>query len=109
MAELDSSPASELVIATELDAGGAPVIVLSGELDIASAGSLEQTVGEVTAEGIERLVFDLSDLRFMDSAGIAVLVGAAKKVDRVNLRAPSPIVRRVLELTGLADVLPVEP
>ena len=46
-------------------------------------------------------MFDLAGLRFMDSAGIAVLLGATKRVERVSLREPSPTVRRVVELTGL--------
>jgi anti-anti-sigma factor len=45
----------------------------------------------------------------MDSAGIAVLVGVAAKVNAVQLRQPSPAVRRVVELTGLSGVLPIEP
>jgi anti-anti-sigma factor len=44
----------------------------------------------------------------MDSAGIAVLIGAAAKLQHVRLRNPSPAVRRVVEITGLSDVLPIE-
>jgi anti-anti-sigma factor len=47
---------------------------------------------------------DLTDLRFMDSAG---LVGAAAKTT-VIVRNPSVIVRRVIEATGLAAVLNME-
>ena len=50
--------------------------------------------------------FDLSGLDYIDSAGIAVLLGAAAEC-AVRLRDPSPAVRRVVELTGLTDVLPV--
>ncbi len=57
----------------------------------------------------ERLTFDVSALRFMDSAGIAVLLGAASNVSSVRLHSPSPSVRRVVELTGLSEVLVVEP
>ena len=42
----------------------------------------------------------------MDSAGIAVLLGATRRVPAVRLREPSPAVRRVLEMTGLTTVLP---
>ena len=42
----------------------------------------------------------------MDSAGIAVLLAASRKVPSVSLRDPSPAVRRVLEMTGLTTVLP---
>ena len=108
MAELESDPAAELVIDTRLDPAGDPIITLSGELDIAGAGSLENTVAAITAEGPVRLIFDLSGLQFIDSAGIAVLVSATKNVDAVTLRNPTVIVRRVLELTGLSEVLPIE-
>jgi anti-sigma B factor antagonist len=108
MAELESDPAAEFVIHTRLDPTGDPIITLSGELDIAGAGSLEKTVAAITAEGPVRLIFDLSQLRFMDSAGIAVLVSATKNVDAVTLRNPTVIVRRVLELTGLSEILPIE-
>jgi len=108
MAELDSDRPGELVIDTALDPTGAPILILSGELDIASAGALEATVASITAKNPEQLIFDLSRLRFMDSAGIAVLVDAARKVNGVHLRDPSPIVRRVVELMGLSSVLPIE-
>jgi anti-anti-sigma factor len=83
-------------------------VIVSGELDISTAGSLEATVASLVAERPERLIFDLSGLRFMDSAGIAVLLGAAAKVEAVHLRNPSPTVRRVVQVTGLANVLPTE-
>ena len=54
-------------------------------------------------------MFDLSGLRFMDSAGISALIGATGKVRDVRLREPSQAVRRVIELTGLTGVLPIGP
>lgn len=109
MAALDDESAAELAIDTRTDPTGVPVVILSGELDSSNVGSLEVVVAAITAERPARLIFDLSDLRFMDSAGIAVLIGAAAKVDAVSLRDPSPIVRRLMEITGLSGVLPVEP
>jgi anti-sigma B factor antagonist len=108
MAELDGDPPAELQIDTGRDEQGDPIITLSGELDIAGAGSLEESLVPVMAQSPARLTFELKDLRFMDSAGIAVLVGAAKKVDTVKLRNTSPIVQRVVELTGLSGVLSIE-
>jgi anti-anti-sigma factor len=87
------------------DVSGAPLIALQGELDIASAESLRRAVEEVVAEGPKRLVFDLSDLTFMDSSGIAVMVFAANNIAQIELRHPSSIVRRVVEATGLSDIL----
>jgi anti-sigma B factor antagonist len=107
--ELAGGRAAEVVIDTRVEPTGVPVIALSGELDSSNVASVEETVASIAAERPERLIFDLSELRFMDSAGISVLIGAAAKVEAVHLRAPSQAVRRVIELTGLSRVLPVEP
>jgi anti-anti-sigma factor len=108
MAELEEDRGADIAIDTRVDESGATVVVLSGELDSSNAASLESALASITTAGCARLIFDLSALRFMDSAGIAVLLGAAAKVDAVRLRDPTPIVRRVLELTGLSDVLEIE-
>jgi anti-anti-sigma factor len=109
MAELGGDRVAQVVIDTFADPSGAPVIAVSGELDISNADSLKSVVDSVTAQRPDRLIFDLSGLRFMDSAGIAVLIGATREVGAVHLRNPSKIIRRVVELTGLSRVLPLEP
>jgi anti-anti-sigma factor len=109
MAELDSDRPAEAVIETPPDPSGVPLVKVSGEVDISNADQLAETVSAITSSRPERIVFDLNDLRFMDSAGIAVLLGAAAKVSSVGVRNPSPAVRRVVELTGLTDVLSIEP
>ncbi len=106
MAELEED-AAELGIETV--PGRTPVLKLSGELDSSNVGRLEATVASVLATPPERVVFEMSDLRFMDSAGISVLVRLAAEVQTVEIRDPSPIVRRVIEVTGLTGVLQVEP
>jgi anti-sigma B factor antagonist len=106
--ERDAERAAEARIDTRMDPAGTPIVTVAGELDISNAAELDAVVESVTAAHPERLIFDLSGLRFMDSAGIAVLVGATTKVSIVHLRDPSQIVRRVIELTGLAGVLPIE-
>jgi anti-sigma B factor antagonist len=107
MAEIDDSFDAEVVIATGTDAAGDPTVAVSGEIDMSNAGSLGDAVSAIIATQPGRVTFDLTDLRFMDSAGIAVLVGAAAKT-RVIVRNPSAIVRRVIEATGLSTVLNME-
>jgi anti-anti-sigma factor len=108
MAELEDEPPT-LQIGAHLDPTGAQIVVLSGELDSSSAASLQERMASIPPQSTRRLIFDLAGLRFMDSAGIAVLLGAAEKVSDVSLRNPSPIIRRVLEITGLFDVFTIEP
>jgi anti-sigma B factor antagonist len=109
MAELDDEITTTAEIDTHLDPTGAQIVVLSGEIDISNAASLKEKMAAITALQPQRLIFDLAGLRFMDSAGIAVLIAAAGQLDSVSVRNPSPIVRRVIELTGLSSVLVIEP
>jgi anti-sigma B factor antagonist len=104
MAELDDELGGEVMIATEVDAAGEPIMVLSGEIDMTNAGALSAAVASITATPPSRLTFDLTGLRFIDSAGLAVLVSAAATTT-VTVRNPSEIVRSVIEATGLSTVL----
>jgi anti-sigma B factor antagonist len=108
MAELEGDRAAEIEIETHIDPAGTCIVTLAGELDTSNVASLEATMASITQQPPLRLIFDLGDLRFMDSAGIAVLLKAASTSSSVQLRDPSPIVQRVLEVTGLTGVLPTE-
>src|ERR1700689_5939704 len=112
MAELEPDPPKAdppmLRIDMLLDPAGAQVVVLSGELDSSNAASLKERVASIPSQPAAPLIFDLTGLRFMDSAGIAVLIGATTKASSVSLRNPSPIIRRVLETTGLSNVFSIE-
>ncbi len=104
-----SSSVAALGVERRPDAQGGPVIEVSGDLDISSVDRLRAAVSDAAAAHPEELTFEMSGLRFMDSAGIAVLLGAAGKVPTVRLLNPTTAVRRVIELTGLSAVLKVEP
>jgi anti-anti-sigma factor len=52
-----------------------------------------------------RVILDASGLQYMDSFGIALLVLATQLTQEVQVRNPAPIVRQLIELTGLSDLL----
>jgi anti-sigma B factor antagonist len=91
------------------DPDGTPVLELRGELDMVSAVTLRETVETLVADNCDHVVFDLTGLQFMDSSGIAVLVFAANKITRIELRKASPIIRRIIEVTGLQSFLRLDP
>jgi len=91
------------------EADGAVVIQLAGEIDISNAANVQEAVDQAAEPGAEHLVFDLGQLEFIDSSGLAVLLAVARRVPRVQLRNPSPFLQRVLEVTGLSATLPTEP
>jgi anti-anti-sigma factor len=87
---------------------GTVVVRVTGEVDMSNAASVQEVVDEMVSPRTEQLIFDLSGLEFIDSSGLAVLLAAAQKVPAVRLRDPSPIVKRVVEVTGLSETLPTE-
>ena len=90
---------------------GRTVCRITGDLDAASAARLRAVLGEQLDEGADAVV-DVSGVGFIDSSGLGVLVGALKRFSaagqQLSLRAPTPSLRRVLEMTGLADAFVVE-
>jgi anti-sigma B factor antagonist len=82
---------------------------LRGELDMLSAVTLRDTVERLVDHRCARLVFDLGELDFMDSSGIAVLVYAANSIEAIELINASPIIKRIIEVTGLSNLLKLDP
>ncbi|HZU73688.1 MAG TPA: STAS domain-containing protein [Acidimicrobiales bacterium] len=103
----DLEPGAALRITVRDDPAGA-VIALGGDLDVSNADELAAALDPLLAAKPARLVFDLAELRFMDSSGIAQLLRSAAVVP-VSVVHVSHIVRRVLEATGLIEALGVEP
>jgi anti-anti-sigma factor len=88
-------------------------VVPVGELDLATAPQLEAQLHELGRSGFERVVLDLRQLRFVDSTGIRVILGADRNAGagahEFSLIGGPPAVQRALELCGLLEHLRVEP
>jgi len=108
MARVDTGKGSSVAVEAMTDRTGAQVVKLIGEIDISNADALEEKLDQVVGHGTERLVFDLGSLAFMDSSGIAMLIRITGRVATFEIRNPSPVVRRIIECTGLDAVLPIE-
>jgi anti-anti-sigma factor len=108
MEELETNE-TDFAFEQSSNGAGDAVITLRGELDISSADAFRKAIEAVVADHPGRLVFDLSGLAFMDSSGIAVLVHAANNVGTIELRHASAIIRRVVEATGLSEILRLDP
>jgi anti-sigma B factor antagonist len=92
---------------------GVPVLRPCGEVDIATATRLRPAWLALADTGKPLIVVDLCDVTFMDVAGVSLLVALRNRQlahgGRVHLRRVPAQVTRVLQLTGLAGFLPVEP
>jgi len=68
------------------DALGSVVLKITGELDISNVGSIQAAIQANFSRGLDLIVFDLSELQFMDSSGLAMLLALAEMIDTVELR-----------------------
>jgi anti-sigma B factor antagonist len=83
---------------------GAPVARLTGEIDISNAEPIGDALDAIVGPDARRVVVDLEGLEFMDSAGIAMLLRIASRVEAVEIRNPSDVIRRIIECTGLTGI-----
>jgi anti-anti-sigma factor len=93
--------------------GPQTVLTLNGELDPGTAPTLRTHLTDLAADdAVSSVVVDLSQITFLDSSGIRALVtgGEALRARSAELilRAPAPNVRRVLEVTGLSQLVTLE-
>jgi anti-anti-sigma factor len=83
---------------------GVVLVRLAGELDLYNADSLRDALFDAAAQRPERLVVDLTEVQFIDSTALGVLIEArAKLANRRGflLAAPGLETRRALEISGL--------
>jgi len=82
---------------------------VTGEVDLATATELRQRLNAVIAAGTGDVDLDLSDVTFLDSSGVSVLLAARHALHdtrhQLTVRNPSKPVLRVLELSGVLDIM----
>ncbi|GAA4060586.1 STAS domain-containing protein [Actinomadura miaoliensis] len=103
-------PNVELNVSTASQGGNA-VVTATGELDLYTAPRLQAALAGLLREPVDRIVVDLSGVEFCDSTGMNVLLAAMKRLKEqggsLELAAPRPAVRRILQVTGLDTVFTV--
>ena len=83
---------------------------LSGRLDTTTAPDLEKEVKD-NIEGVEKLDFDFSDLAYISSAGLRVLLSAQKTMNKQGsmvIKNVSEEINEIFEVTGFVDILTIE-
>ena len=85
-------------------------IELVGRLDTTTAPALDKTINN-DMEGTKNLVLDFKSLEYISSAGLRVLLGAQKKMQKIGSMKVINVceeVMEVFEMTGFADILTIE-
>lgn len=89
--------------------GERALVVVRGEVDIYTAPQLHEAFDEAIDAGAHDLLVDLSEVDFIDSTGLGVLIGATKRLQprggALAMVCPQEKICRVFQITGLDRVL----
>lgn len=90
---------------------GTLYVVLSGELDEHTANFVRQNMDKIFENNkCRQIIIDLSELEFMDSTGVGVLIGRYKKMKEnltpIFISNPSRQAEKIFKMTGLYEIMP---
>ncbi len=86
--------------------GVVSIISVAGELDIATSPQLQSELDLVFADGAQHVVIDLTETDFVETTGLRILLKASRQTcGSLSILCPNPRVRRVFELTGVAELV----
>ena len=88
------------------------IVKIDGELDHHSAKSVRENIDiEIKGGNIKTLIFDFSDLSFMDSSGIGIIMGRFQLMSlcggRVIVENAPEYVKKIIFMSGLRDIIEV--
>ena len=86
------------------------IIEIVGRLDTITAPALDKTINEDLGD-TKNLVLDVKGMEYISSAGLRVLLGAQKKMQKIGSMKVVNVceeVMEVFEMTGFADILVIE-
>ncbi len=90
---------------------GVVCIKLTGRLDADSAPAAEAAVKELMQQGQTRVLFDLSELDYISSAGLRVILLTVKGLQgqkgKVVLSALRPYVREIFDVSNFSSIIPI--
>lgn len=96
---------------TKVDEGGVLKLALEGRLDTGTASQLEEELGVSLGEH-KALELDFSQLSYLSSAGLRVLLAAQKKMNErkgtMVVKNVNDTIMEVFEITGFTDILTIK-
>lgn len=104
-------PHVELKVSTRSQ-GSRTIMSLGGEIDLYTAPRLHgELVSLLSGDGPVQVIVDMSGVEFCDSTGMNVLLAAHRKAREqggdLELAAPRPAIKKILQVTGLESVFTV--
>ena len=96
---------------TQKEENGIVSLAFKGRLDGTNALEAEDTINSILKSENNRLLFDFEFLEYLSSAGLRVVLGAAKEMKRRDgkfvLCALNSYVKEVFEVSGFGAIIPI--
>ena len=96
---------------SQKEENGIVSIAITGRLDADSSMEAEKVVKDALGGETSRLLFDLGELEYLSSAGLRVLLTAAKEMRRrdgkIVLCALNEFVKEIFEVSGFQSLIPI--
>ena len=84
------------------------IISVQGEIDVYTSPRVKEIINELIEQGHFNLIINLEGVRYIDSTGLGVLIGALKKVREnegsINLICTNPQIKKIFNITGLVKI-----
>lgn len=100
-----------LIITKKQPKIGVSTIEIDGEIDIFSSKELKLLVASEIDNGARCIIFEMSKVGYLDSTGLALLVGAFKRLNEnkgtLSIVNPSPRIVRILQVTGMNKIFDI--
>ena len=90
--------------------GSTLTLALEGRLDTITSPELDEVVKEAL-DGVTELVFDFTELQYISSAGLRVLLSAQKKMAKqgsMKILHVNETIMEIFEVTGFSEILTIE-
>ena len=87
-------------------------IAIKGRLDAATSPVAEENIKKIMEGDEKRLLFDFSNLEYLSSGGLRIILGASKEIRRregkVALCCLNPYVNEIFEVSGFSSMIPIK-
>ncbi|MCL5773375.1 MAG: STAS domain-containing protein [Firmicutes bacterium] len=98
----------DIKVATKPIKDKAHAVEVQGEIDVYSSPKVKEAINELIEKGNYTLIINLEGVRYIDSTGLGVLIGALKKVREhngsISLICTNPQIKKIFNITGLVKI-----
>ena len=85
------------------------IVEVEGEIDLNTSDIFRNELYKVIDEGYKKLIISLDKVKYIDSTGLGILIGALKKMrmngGKLTVVCSLPQIKKVFTITGLVDIL----